>query len=66
MDKKRFFMVAAAGLIAARPAMATLSELDTKLDTALDSARNELRTEQPLMFEDSQESSAEEFQPQLY
>jgi len=66
VDKKRFFLVAAAGLIAARPAMATLSELDARLDKALDSARNEHRAELPLMIDDGQESPMDEFQARLY
>ena len=41
MDKKRFFLTAAAGLLVANPAAATLNELDKKLDQALDGARQE-------------------------
>jgi len=40
MDKKRFFLTAAAGLLVANPAAATLNEIDKKLDQALDGARD--------------------------
>jgi len=66
MDKKRFFMIAAAGLIAARPAVATLAELDAKLDKALDSARNEQRSEQPLVLEADGQSMDDELPARMY
>jgi len=66
MDKKRFFMIAAAGLIAARPAVATLAELDAKLDKALDSARNQQRAEQPLVLEADGQSMNDELPARMY
>jgi len=66
MDKKRFFIVAAAGLIAARPAVATLSELDARLDKALDNARNQQRTEQPLVLEADGQTSENELPARMY
>jgi len=51
MDKKRFFMTAVVGLMVAKPAAATLSEIDKRLDTALSDARQEQRSEQPMALE---------------
>jgi hypothetical protein len=66
MDKKRFFMIAAAGLLASRPAIATLSEIDAKLDKALDNARAEQRTEQPLALDSLGQSMDDELPARMY
>ena len=67
MDKKqRFFMIAAVGLFAARPAIATLSELDARLDHALDNARDQQRVEQPLALEADGQSINEELPARMY
>ena len=66
MDKKRFFMIAAASLIAAKPAVATLSELDARLDKALDEARTKQRTEQPLTIEIDGQTTSDELPARMY
>ena len=66
MDKKRFFMIAAASLIAARPAVATLNELDARLDKALDDARTAQRSEQPLTLEIDGQTMNDELPARMY
>jgi len=62
MDKKRFFLTAAAGLLVANPAAATLNEVDKKLDAALDVARSE----QPLVLEADSQTFDEELTARMY
>lgn len=59
-------MIAAASLIAARPAVATLSELDARLDKALDDARTEQRSEQPLTLEIDGQTMNDELPARMY
>jgi hypothetical protein len=66
MDKKRFFMIAAAGLLASRPAIATLSDVDAKLDNALDGARAQQLTERPLALESQDQSMNDELPARMY
>jgi hypothetical protein len=51
MKKSRFLLVAAAGLIAAKPAVATLGEIEARLDQALQSARSQHQAEQTLIVQ---------------
>ena len=62
MDKKRFFLTAAAGLLIANPAAATLSELDKKLDAALDIARSE----QPMVLGADGQNMDEDLTARMY
>jgi len=62
MDKKRFFLTAAAGLLVANPVAATLNELDKKLDAALDVARSE----QPLVLEADDQAFNNELPARMY
>lgn len=67
MDKKqRFFMIAAVGLFAAKPAITTANELDARLDTALEAARSQPAVEQPLVLEADGQSMHEELPARMY
>jgi hypothetical protein len=66
MDRKKWILFAAAGVLATKPVLTTASNIAAQIDSALTNARQDVRNEQPLAIDTGTDVSSDELPARMY